>query len=430
MKAKTKTKRVAKSLPIAIIGGGPAGMTAAQTAVGNYKQVIVYDKNPVPGKKLGSIKSRSIYVSEKLSPGETASAFGSKKSFILPAFKAYGWKKIRDYLHKLGFSVSLNGIRRLTIPPEESSRFSIKLKEGAESSGVLIKKSSRVSDIVISRGKVNGVIVNGVVHPVSAVVIASGSFSSPKFGSTKDGYAMAKKAGHKILPLKPAMVGFEIAEKYGKILSGILIKDCRMDVYQDENLEFSDREDIIFTEYGVEGNLILDHSLKFMEMLKKGEIKIHLDLMPDKSRIEIEKILGQNLENKDRTTVWEILTRYMPDRMLDVMHRMIRVHCRKPAVTLSNLERKMLAIWVKDLVITIKKPRPFNETMGILGGVSLKDIDPKTMCSKKVKNLYFAGEVLDLLGPWGGYNIEMAFATGYLAGFSAAKAVKTVKTKK
>jgi predicted flavoprotein YhiN len=108
--------------------------------------------------------------------------------------------------------------------------------------------------------------------------------------------------------------------------------------------------------------------------------------------------------------------------MLDVMHRMIRVHCRKPAVTLSSLERKLLAIWMKDFNVTIKRQRPFNETRAVLGGVSLADIDPRTMRSKRIGNLYFAGQVLDLLGPWGGYNMEMAFSTGYLAGHSAGKA--------
>ena len=404
-------------------------MSAAQAAVKGYKQVIVYDKNPIPGKKLGSIKSRPIYVSEKLTPTLTARAFGAKKSFVLPAFKAYGWKNIHDYLHKIGFSVSLNGSRRLTIPPEESSTFSIKLKEAAELSGVVVKKSSRVSNLVISRGKVSGVVVNGVTHPVAAVVIACGSFASPRFGATRDGYVMAKKAGHKIEPIQPAMVGFETVEKHGKILDGISIRDCNMEVYLNGQFQFSDREDILFTKYGVEGNLILMHTIELMELLGKGEVKIHLDLMPDKSKTDVEKILGQNLENSNRTTVWEILTRYVPDKMLDVMHRMIRVHCRKPAVTLSNLERKLLAKWVKDFVITIRQPRPFNETMGVFGGVSLDDIDPQTMCSKKVKNLYFVGGVLDILAPWGGYNIEMAIATGHLAGISAAKSVGKVNAK-
>jgi len=421
MKAKQKSKSSENNLPIAIIGGGPAGMMAAWSAVAKYKNVILYDKNPVPGKKLAAAKYRPIYLSEKLPSEKTAEAFGNKKNFILPALKAYGWEKLRDQMKKFGFPVSLNGERRLSIGPRDASKFSLKLWDAIESSGVVVKKSSRVSDIVINKGKVDSVVVNGINRPVQAVIIASGSFSSPKHGATKDGYAMAEKAGHEVIPIQPAMLGFETVEKFDRILPGIFIRDCRMDVFQDDKLVVSDRGDIVFTKRGVEGDLIFSHADEFTELLKNGHLKVHLDLTPDLSKAEIEKIMGQDLQTRDRTTVWEILTRYVPDPMLDVMHRMIRVHCRKPAVTLSNLERKLIAIWLKDFAFTIKRQLPFNETKGVKGGVSIDEVDPRTMCSNKVKNLYFAGEVLDLLGPWGGYNIEMAFSTGYLAGLSAAE---------
>lgn len=422
MEGKTRIKRSAKNLPIAVIGGGPAGMTAAQTAVKNYKNVVLYDKNPTPGKKLGSADSRAIYVGERLSPQETAGAFGEKKTFILHAFKSFGWEKTQEHLRTLGFSVGLNGDRRLSILPEESSLLSLRLRDAAESAGVLVKKSSRVSDLVMSKGEVKGIVVNGVVHPVSAVIIASGSAASPKFGATMDGYTMAEKAGHEIVPVKPAMVGFETVERFGRILSGVLIRDCRMEIYLDNEMVISDRGDIVFTRNGVEGDLIYSHTMEITDLLGGGgKIRVKLDLVPDLTRVEIERLLGQDLAISDRTTVWQILTRYVPDRMLDVMHKIIRVHCRKPAVTLSNLERKLLAIWIKDFAFTIKRQRPFNETRGVMGGVSVEDIDPKTMRSNKVKNLYFAGDVMDLLAPWGGFNIEMAFSTGYLAGLSAGK---------
>jgi len=430
MAVKTKAKRSVQNLPIVIIGGGPAGMTAAKSAAEFYGNIILFDKNPVPGKKLNSFRGRQLLLSEKLSPEKTASAFGSKKDFILPAIKSFGWEKMQAQLNDLGFKVGQNGDRGLVLPSEDIEQFSSKLKDAAVSAGVIVKKSSRVSDIVISGEKVTGVVVNGVTHPASAVIIASGSFSSPKAGSTKDGYVMAEKTGHAVSTLKSAIVGFETVEKLGKILSSVHIKDCRMEVFLDDNLSFSDRGDTSFSSSGIEGDLIYLHSTEISELLDKGKVRIQLDLLPDYSRLEVERILGQDLDNGDRTTVWQILTRYVPDRMLDVMHKMIRVHCRKPAVTLSKLERKLLAIWVKDFSCTIRRPRPFNETVGITGGVSVDDIDPKTMRSKKIKNLYFAGEVLDLLGPWGGYNLEMAFSTGHLAGISAGKSGSSDKKSK
>ena len=403
-------------------------MTAAQSAVKKYKNVVLYDKNPIPGKKLSSITSDSIFISEKLSPERTAEAFGAKGKFVMPALRVFGWKEITEHLEKTGLSVGLNGENRLVVSPESAPLISTRLKESAESAGVVIKKSSRVTDIEISGGMVKGVVVNGITHPVSAVIIACGSYSSPRLGSTKDGYNLARKAGHKIVPIKPAMVGLEMVEKYGRILADVKVRDCRIDVYLDENLQFTDRGALTFTKYGLEGDLILNHSARIIDLFAKGQVKVHVDLMPDMSKAKIERILGQGFESNNQITVWKILTRYIPDGMLDVMHKMIRIHSRRPAVRLSNLERKTLAIWLKEFAFTIKRCRPFNETRGVLGGVSVDDIDPETMRSKKVKNLYFAGEVLDLLGPWGGYNIEMAFATGHLAGLSAATA-NSVKKK-
>ena len=432
MPVESKSKRVRKKLPIVVIGGGPAGMTAAQIAARKYKNVVLYDKNPVPGKKLSSIESDSILIGEKQSPETTAEAFGAKGKFVIPALRAFGWKEIAEHLGEIKFPVELNGEDQLTVPPESVPLVSTRLREGAEAAGVVVKKSSRVTDIEISGDVVKGVVINGVTHPALAVIVACGSYSSPNRGSTRDGYEIARKAGHKIVTIRPAMVGFETVERYGKILADVKARDCRIDVYLDEKLQFTDRGALTFTKYGLEGDMILNHSARIIDLFEKGQVKVNVDLMPDMSKARIEKILGQESASSSRTTVWEILTRYIPDRLLDGMHKMIRIHCRRPAVRLSNLERKTLAIWLKEFTFTIKRCRPFNETRGVLGGVSLDDIDPETMRSNKVKNLYFAGDVLDLLGPWGGYNIEMAFATGHLAGLSAANAnsVKKKTTKR
>lgn len=409
-----------KPLPIAVIGGGPAGMAAARAAVESYKRVILFDKNPIPGKKLASMWTGSIKVGKKLSPRETARAFGINSEFVLPAAKSFGWKNIKNYIKDSGLTVSLDGASSMAVPLDDSSLFSIKLKESVEESGVTVKKSSRVTGMQISAGRICGIVVNGVTVPVSAVIIACGSYSSPKRGSTKDGYDLAEKAGHRIVPIKPAMVGLETVEQYGKILADVHVRDCRINVIADDTVEFSDRGQLTFTRYGLEGELILNRAAEIIDLMQKREVRIQIDLMPDYTKAKIENLLGANFEGYDRSTVWEILTRYIPDGMLDVMHKMIRIHSRKPAINLSSLERKLLAVWLKDFTFTVKKPRPFNETRGVMGGVALDDIDPETMRSKKIDNLYFAGAVLDLLGPCGGYNIGMAFSTGHLAGLSAA----------
>ncbi len=415
-----KSRKTEKELPIAIIGGGPAGLSAAIAAVKKYKNVIVYDKNPEPAKKIKELAYDPFIVAEKLDSDKFEDAYGDKYSFIAPALKSYGWKEITEQLEKMGIKVSSNGKDRFSIEQQDLGRLGELFKKSAESEGIIYKKSSRVTDLVISRGKVKGVVVNGVTHPVSAVVVACGSFSSPKSGSTKDGYAFAEKAGHEIIPIKPAFLGLETREKYGKFLDGVEVRDCLIRVSLDEELQFVDRGRLRFTSYGLSGEIILNNSAKIIELLEKGEIKIHMDQVPDLSRFEISRFLNQEFPVTDRTTLFQHLNPYLPDGLLGVMDKIVRVHSNRPVAFLSSLEKKHIMLWLKDFPFIIKGARPFNETRGVLGGVALDDIDPKTMRSNKIKNLYFAGEVLDLLGPWGGYNFEMAFSTGRLAGLSAA----------
>jgi predicted Rossmann fold flavoprotein len=415
-----RSSKSQKNLPIAVIGGGPAGLSAALAAVKKYKNVVLYDKNPEPAKKIRSIVGEPLVVAKKLLPEKFVEAYGDKNSFIIPALKSYGWEEISGRLKNMGIKVSSNGKDKLSILPEDIGRLGELFEKTAEENGIVYKKSSRVTDLVISRGKVKGVVVNGITHPVSAVVVACGSFSAPKTGSTKDGYLFAEKAGHEVVPLKPAFVGLETRERYGKILDGVEVRDCLIRVFLDEDLQFVDRGKLRFTKYGLAGDLILANSAKIIELLDKGKVRIHMDQVPDLSKFEITKFLNQELPHTDRTTLFKHLNAYLPDGLLEVMDKIIRVHSSRPVAFLSSLEKKHIMLWLKDFPFNIKGPRPFTETRGVLGGVALDDIDPETMRSKKIKNLYFAGEVLDLLGPWGGYNFEMAFSTGNLAGLSAS----------
>ena len=421
MLAAKKAKKADKKHPIIIVGGGPAGMTAAETAVQHYTDIILFDKNPQPGKKLLSLSGDPVFVSEELSIDKLAKAFGDKENFIKPALKAFGWKDVANHFNEMGIKIKSNSSSHLTVSPEMVSELSSRLKGAAESKGVSVRKSSRVSDILISNDEVTGVVVNAVEYPASAVVVASGSFSSPSRGSTRDGYEFAKKAGHTIIPIRAALVGLETVEKYGKYLADAQFADCAIDVYLNNTKVISDRGSLKFTNFGLEGELILTYSAEIIDLLKKGKVKIHIDMAPDMDKKVLETWLYQQLIASPKMTVGEMLEKYIPLKLRNVMSKIMRIHSDKPVANLSHLERKSLLLWLKDFQVTVMRARPFNETKGVLGGVSTDEIDRETMRSKFIKNLFFAGEVLDLLGPWGGYNIQMAFSTGHLAGLSAAK---------
>lgn len=423
-----KPKKANKAHPIVVIGGGPSGTTAAQAAIKHCSNVILFDKNPEPWKKIQSIFPENIIVSEELPYDKIAGAFGDNEEFVKPALKAFGWKDLAKWLGGAGIKVSSNGTSQLLISPEAAGEISRKIREAAESAGVVIRKSSKVSDITFSRGMAAAVVVNGVKYAASSVIIASGSVAAPTQGATGDGYEFARKAGHSVNKIRPALVGLETEEKYGKHLAGAEFRDCRIEVSKDDEVIFSDRGLIKFTAYGVSGDLMLTHSARIIEMLgedkaDRHEVRIHIDLMPEIRKRDLEGWVTQELATTPKMTVGELFKEHIPEQLRSVMAKIIRIHSEKPFANLSYLEKKMLLLWVKDFHLTIKRPRPFNETMGVVGGVAPAEVDNETMRSKKIKNLYFAGEVLDLPGPWGGYNLQMAFSTGYLAGISAAKAL-------
>ncbi|HBC47068.1 MAG TPA: hypothetical protein DEO84_10050 [candidate division Zixibacteria bacterium] len=423
-----KVKKLDIKHPIIVVGGGPSGMTAAQTAAHYFKNVLLFDKNPEPGKKLLSIPPQIIYISEELPYDKVARAFGSKADFIKPALKIFGWKELSAHLAAMNIKISPNGTSHLSVPLEIAGEVPFHLKDAAESAGVTVKKSSKVSEIIFSGNRATGVIVNSVEYPAACVIIACGSAASPSSGATQDGYEFARKAGHTVVPIKPALVGLETIEKYGKMLADTDFHDCRIDVFKSEKFQFSDRGNLTFTSYGLAGELVLTHSARIIDLLNwsgaaRDKVEIHIDMIPDVDKKEIAAWLAQKIEASPKITVGTVFENHIPLKLRGVMSKIMRIHSDKPVANLSVLERKSLLLWVKDFHVTIKRPRPFNETMGVLGGVSTTEIEPETMRSRKMNNVYFAGEVMDLLGPWGGYNLQMAFSTGYLAGLSAAKSI-------
>ena len=425
-----KVKKPDKKNPVIVIGGGPAGMTAAQMAAQHFDNVILFDKNPEPGKKLQSKFSNNFIISEELSSDKIAKAFGEKEEFVKPALKAFTWKDCSAHLAKMGIKIASNGSNHLSILSEDATDINLRLRNSAEQAGVQIRKSSKVSDIIITKNRVSAVMVNSVEYPASNIVIACGSVASPIRGATEDGYEFARKAGHNIVPIKSALVGLETVEKYGKIMTGAEFRDCGIEIIWNEKIQFTDRGSVKFTSYGVEGELILTHSARIIEMLSHGrspenKVEVHIDMMPHVSKKELDAWVVSKMEQNHKITVGNLFEEYIPLQLRNSMNKIVRIHSDKPMANLSNLERKALLLWIKDFHITISRPRPFNETMGVLGGVDTKEVDRETMRSRKVDNLYFAGEVLDLLGPWGGYNLQMAFSTGYLAGISVCKNLTT-----
>jgi hypothetical protein len=365
-----------------------------------------------------------------MTPDKIAKAFGDRESFVKPAFKSFGWKDLVAHLESMNIKITHNGTGHLTVSNEFAAKLPHCLRDAATAAGVSVKKSSKVSDVIFGKDGATAVVVNSVEYPVAGVIVACGSVAAPARGATADGYEFARKAGHTIVPIKPALIGLETEEKYGKLLADTEFSDCHIDVYRNNVLVISDRGALKFTSFGLDGELILTHSARIIELIGRAngisnKVEIHIDMIPDVGKKDLDSWLSQQMQQNQKITVGSLFEKHIPAKLRTVMAKIMRIHSDKPMANLSHLERKSLLLWVKDFHVTVKRPRPFNETMGVLGGVSVSEVDAETMQSLKVGNLYFAGEVMDLLGPWGGYNLQMAFSTGYLAGLSAGKAMAT-----
>jgi predicted Rossmann fold flavoprotein len=408
-------------MPIVIVGAGPSGLAAALAASEKSNDIVLFNKNPQPGKKLSAVPLEDFYFSEKLPPKKMADHFSEKAAFVAPVFKSFGYTDLIKFFKKLQLELEPDPVGRFKSDGLGGAEFCNHLLEQALKRGIVYKKSSRVTDIIIEDGRIAGVTANNSAFPASSVVIATGSFSSPKFGATRDGYDISRRLGHDVKELKPALVDLVAKEKYGKILAGEVMDNVVISIFYDNKLARSEAGRIEFTRAGISGPVVLNNSAEIIEKLGKCEVEIRLDFMPDQPRETFETWLIKEFIARRHVLVGQFLGRYFNDNIIKAIELESRVKLDKSISHITNLERKSLIHAIKDFRLTIKSPKPFNNTRGVIGGVSTDDIDPETMQSRKVKSLFFAGDVIDVLGPFGGFNMHFALSSGYIAGKSAAE---------
>ncbi len=394
-----------------------AAATAAETA-----QVTLFNKNPWPGKKVAAIPPDEFIFTEKLPPSRMAAKFGDKSLFVEPFLREFTYADLVKFLKKIGFSLKADEYGRFHSNGYKPNAIINAISEQAAKSGAKIIRSARVTDLVIENDSVKGVVVNNSVHPASAVILATGSFSSPKFGSTQDGYEIARKAGHLVNDIRPAMVDLVIKEKAFRPMAGELLSEVSLTIYAGEEPIFSGRGSIKFTNYGVSGPIILDKSAEIIEHLGKNKVELALDFVPELNKEQIDSKLVEAQLSNARLKVSECLSEYINQKTAAAIGKLSNIDVEKSMLRLTNLERKALIVVMKDFRLTVAGSRPFNYTRGVKGGVAVEGINPTSGESKLVKNLFFAGAVMDVLGPWGGFNMQFAFSSGYVAGKAAAAA--------
>lgn len=410
--------------PIAVVGGGPAGVMAAIAALEESKRVIVYNKNPWPGKKIAAIPPEEFIISEKLPPNKMAALFGDKAKFVSPALKMFTYSDLMSFFKRVGFDIKAdtNGHFRANGYPIGDIIDAVRAR--ARELGVEYMKSARITDVLVQRKRVIGISVNGTVRPASAVILATGSISSPKHGATMDGYEIARRLGHDIREIRPAMVDLIPDGKYRKILAGEKYCNVKVTIQIDGKSIYSEIGEIKFTATSITGPAILNHSSEILEKLPNSKIELNLDLLPDMDKDQLNDRFAQAIINREIVSLGEFLAGKIGEKMTQAINQFTHIDLAKPLMRISNLERKALILAIKDFHVGIKGSMPFNYTRGVKGGVDTDSIDPETGQSKIIKGLYFAGAVMDVLGPWGGFNMQYAFSSGYVAGKAAAASVK------
>ncbi len=415
---------------IAIIGAGPAGMAAAYFAAEGGAEVDLYDKNPVIGKKYIYVPWEGCELTHEGNTEDFMENYARGAEFLKYALDKFTSKEALKLFKKLGFKVSTNEDGAVIPTNGDAQELQKVFEEKLRELNVDPCVSSKVQEILADGRKITGIKVHNKEVEYDKVVIATGGAARPKLGASEDGYTFAKEFGHSITKPLPAISEVETNEKLGKFLSGLEVSSAAVSIYRNKHKHLERAGKVLFTDHGLMGDAILFLSGIISRLCENNKVEISIDFVPLKSKEMIDKDLVAKSSLNSPHLVGDVLKEYLNPRLLPVMTRFYRIQETKPMSHITNLERKSLVIFLKDFRVTVKRVKPFFAAFYTSGGVDVDEINPKTMESKLIKGLHFCGEVLDVDGGPGGYNMHSAFATGYTAGKAVSRGAKAKKAKK
>ena len=404
---------------VVIIGAGPAGMTAAYSASQNGIDVVLVEKNERVGRKLLITGKGRCNITNNCEVEELIANVNTNGKFLYSAFYTFTNDAVMEMFESLG--VRLKTERGNRVFPESDRAMDV-----VDAMARLIKRKNiklvtgkTVKDIKEKNGKVESVVLSdGKEIKADAVIIATGGASYQRTGSTGDGYRLAEKLGHKITPLKPSLIGLEIQEDFVSKLKGLSLRNVAINVYGKKNKKiYDDFGEMEFTDYGVDGPIIKSASC-IMRDLSKESYKISLDLKPALDHEKLEKRVQRDFQKYINKRFENSLSDLLPSKMIPVVVELSGIDPTTPVNSITKEERRNLVNTIKNIEMHVKRYRPMEEAIVTSGGVKTSEINSSTMESKLVEGLYFAGEVIDVDAYTGGFNLQIAFSTGYLAGMS------------
>ena len=411
---------------VVVIGGGPAGMMAAGRAGELGARVLLLEKKSQPGIKLLMTGNGRCNITSKIAePRILVKKFGQNGKFLFSALSEFGVKETMEFFESRGVKLKIEDNNRVLPKIGRAQDVLDVLLKYLKDASVKIKIDAEVREIIKKGKKIEKIILaDGEEIIADNFIIATGGKSYPQSGSNGDGYKWLKKLGHEIIEPKPALTPIILKEKFIKKLEGLSLSGVKVSLFKISE-ELNDKKpinsevgDIIFTANGLSGPAVLNLS-RVVVMALPEKLKLSLDFFPDLSNIELEKKIRTEFENNKNKTLVGYLEKIVPRRLAEVIIDLAKIDSQKAVHSVTKEERKKIIELLKEFSLLVQEVAGFDKAMITVGGVKLSEVDQKTLKSKLIDNLYLAGEVLDLAGPTGGFNLQVCWSTGYLAGQSA-----------
>jgi len=406
---------------VIVIGAGPAGIMAAGQAASLEKKVLLLEKMKTPGRKLLLTGKNRCNLTNTAPVQEALEHFNKGGRFLTQLFYRYYTDELRGFFAELGLPTVVQRGGRI-FPESEKARDVLEvLLSWVQNSGVELITGTAVTDLIKQGGKIHQVVTVNQTYQAPAVILATGGKAYPGTGSTGDGYAFARRFGHKIIPLRPALVPLLTAGDTAKKLQGLSLKNVTINVWVKGKKVTQMFGEMMFTHFGLSGPVILSLSRQIVNYLEEGnQVEIKIDLKPALDQAALDARLLREIQSQGRKQFSSLLEELLPKKLIPVCTEQTGIPRDKKLSQISSRERKHLRSWLKDdFQFTISGHKGFDQAIITTGGVDTSEVNPETMESKLIQGLYFAGEILDVDADTGGYNLQAAFSTGWAAGRAA-----------
>ena len=410
---------------VAVIGGGAAGMMAAVQSALMGAETVLFEKNEKLGKKLYITGKGRCNFTNDCAPDEFMRQVPRNGRFAHSALAAFSPRDMMAFLEEAHCPVKVERGRRAFPVSDKASDVTKAFQRYLSDLKVTVCLNTRVVSICAEPSADGERVFTGVTLedgrflPFDAAVIATGGLSYPSTGSTGDGYGFARSLGHEIIPCTPCLTGVETVETWPRDLQGLSLKNIRLTLLAGKKRLYSEVGEMLFTHYGISGPLVIDIS-SILSGKDPGEFRIELDLKPGLPPEKIREKLAGMISAHGSQQIQTVTSSWFPQRLNGVFLTLCAVPAVKKCAQITSAERNALSLSMKQLCLTPSSLRPFSEAIVTRGGVETRQINASTMESKQARGVYFAGEVVDIDALTGGYNLQLAFSTGYLAGTSAA----------